>query len=44
VPQLEAAGDVGIQPSEAVDDGVIDRLEGGEAFADLATCAQASAV
>ena len=31
----QAAGDVGVQPAPAVDDGVIDRLEGGEAVADL---------
>src|SRR5829696_3607202 len=35
VAQLEAAGDVGLQPTPAVNNGVIDRLEGGEAVPDL---------
>jgi hypothetical protein len=35
VPQRQAAGDVGVEAAPAVDDGVIDRLEGGEAVADL---------
>ena len=35
MPQLEAASDVGVQAAPAVNDGVIDRLEGGEPVADL---------
>ena len=33
--QLQAAGDVGLQPAPAVDDGVIDRLQGSEPVTDL---------
>ena len=43
MPQRQAAGDLSVQAAPAVDDGVVDRLEGGEAVADLATWAQASA-
>jgi hypothetical protein len=35
VPHLKAAGDVGVQPAPAVNDRVVDRLQGGEAVADL---------
>ena len=35
MPQLQAAGDVGVQPAPAVDDRVVDRLERGEPVADL---------
>jgi hypothetical protein len=35
VAQLETMGDVALQPPPAVNHGVIDRLEGGEAVADL---------
>jgi hypothetical protein len=33
--QRQAAGEVGVQPAPAVDDRVIDRLQGSEAVADL---------
>jgi hypothetical protein len=35
VAELDAPGDVGIQGAETVDDGVVDRLEGGETIAHL---------
>jgi hypothetical protein len=44
VAQRDPTGDIGAQATEAVDDRVIDRLQGGEASSTLATCAHASAV
>jgi hypothetical protein len=42
--QLQTAGDVRAELAPAVNDGVIDRLEGAKRSPTLATCAQASAV
>ena len=42
--EVQATGDVALQPSEAVDDRVIDRLEGGEPVADLGHMRPGSAV
>jgi hypothetical protein len=45
VPQLQAAGHIGIQAAApAVDDRIVNRLQGSEPVPTLATCAQASAV
>jgi hypothetical protein len=35
VAQRQTTGDVSVEAAPAVDDGVVDRLEGGEAVADL---------
>jgi hypothetical protein len=35
VPQRQAAGHIGIQPTPVVNDGVVERLQDGEAVADL---------
>jgi hypothetical protein len=44
MPHRQATGHVGIQPAPAVDDRVIDRLQGGEPVADLGHVVHASAV